>query len=251
MKKLLAVALLLLLACGIASAAENNWRFHLMADDGTGMFSAAPMTIGVHSSSLDGNYSDQAASDGQDLRFPIAVTMATVKAVEGQFLGMLWNRDVKSPRPPWTAPIYYDASYPPYYHKKVWDLRIAGLSQADTRTPTRLMFLTVSSATLPAATLGSRPLRYYLEMVDNKGKVGAPANGTIWSIPIPTAHSWATPYFTLTLPTITLSANTESTFINEGYKMEFWQEAVPEPSSMMALGVGFMALAGYARRRRA
>jgi len=245
MKKVWAIiGFLVLLSTSTASlcaGAENNWRFYLLADDGAGMFSASPMTIGVYSSSLDGNYSDQAASDGQDLRFPMAVTVATVKAVEGQFLGVLWNRDVKSPRAPWT---------PIYSGRKVWDLRVAGLGVADSRTPIRLSFLTIGSALLPTPSVSGKPVKYWLKMVDNRGMAGAPANGTTWSIPIPTAHSWATPYFTLTMPTIRLSGMDEGIMLNEGYKMEFWQEAVPEPSSMMALGAGIMALAGYAFRRR-
>jgi len=238
MRKLLAVALLLLLACGIASAAENNWRFYLRADDGAGMFAASAMTIGVAPTSKDGNYSDQVASDTADLRFPIASTPSSVKAVEGKFLSMLWNRDLKSPRAPWTDI---------YSGRKVWDLRVAGLTDASPETPIRLSFLTIGPTVLPTASISGKTVKYWLKMVDNKGMSGAPANDTIWSIPIPTMDS-GIPYFTLTLPTINLTANTEGTFINEGYKMEFYQ--TPEPSSMMALGAGLIALAGYALRRR-
>lgn len=251
MKKVLAIACLVVVfsitMAAMASAAENNWRFYLKADDGAGSFSASAMTIGVGPTAKDGNYSDEAASDAADLRFPIASTPSSVKAVEGKFLDMLWNRDIKGPRAPWTHPIYYDPDYPPYYHRKVWDLRVAGLSEASDLSPIRLQFLTISSAMFPTASISGKPIRYYLKMVDNKGVENAPANGKIWEIPIPTVHS-GTPYFTLTLPTLKLTANTEGTFINEGYKMEFYQ--TPEPSSLLALGAGLMGLAGFASRRR-
>lgn len=247
MKRVLAVVVLSLVVCGIACASETNWRFYLKADDGAGSNSAAQMTIGVAANSVDGNYSDQFGSDANDLRFPAGFEPDTAKAVEGLFGNMLWNRDVKSPRPPWTHPTYYDPSYPPSYHRKVWELRVGGLSDADTVTPIRLQFKTIGSAWLPPATLSGKTMRYYLKMVDNRGVAGAPANGTIWGIPIPTAHS-ATPYYSLTLPTLKVSSSTEGALINEGYKMEFFQ--TPEPTSIMALGAGLMALAGYGLRSR-
>jgi hypothetical protein len=253
MKRVYAIIgfLVLLSSCtaSMCVGAEDNWRFWLEADDGANMYSAAAMTIGAHPNCLDGNYSDQMGSDSMDRRFPISIIRSSVKAVEGCFAGMLWSRDVKSARPPWTDPIYYDASYPPYYHRKVWELRVAGLSAADTSTPIRLLFLTLGSDVLPTATISHQPIKYYLNMVDNKGLTGSPANGTIWEIPIPTVHS-STAYFALTLPTLNISEFTEGSFINDGYKMEFWQEAVPEPSSMMALGAGLISLAGYGLRRR-
>jgi len=240
MKRVLAVAVLALVVCSTATAAENNWRFYLRADDGTGMYAASAMTIGVSPNSLDGNYSDQLASDSMDLRFPMAATSSTVKAVEGQFLAWLWNRDLKSPRAPWTDI---------YSGRKVWDLRVAGLTDASTATPIRLSFLTISSTLLPTASISGKPVKYWLKMVDNRRVEGAPANGTIWSIPIPTPTLFPSiPYFELTLPTLNLTSNTEGTFINEGYKMEFYQ--TPEPSSLMALGAGLIGLAGCAFRRR-
>jgi len=245
MKKVLAilclVVVLTITMAAMASAAEDNWRFYLKADDGAGMYAASAMTIGVTPTSKDGNYADQAASDTADLRFPIAATSATVKAVEGQFLSMLWNRDLKSPRPPWIVPYL-----PPV--EKVWDLRVAGLTDTSALTPIRLSFLTISSAMFPTAKIGGRGVKYWLRMVDNQEVEGAPLNGTVWSIPIPTVHSNTIPYFTVTLPTLKLISNTEGTFINDGYKMEFYQ--TPEPSSLLALGAGLMGLAGFASRRR-
>jgi len=247
LKKVLAISCLVVVLtitmAAMASAAADNWRFYLRADDGEGMYGANALTIGVTPTSTDGNYSDQPGSDAADLRFPIASTPSTVKAVEGVFpvggVGMLWNRDLKSPRAPWGPPIYGG--------EKVWDLRVAGLTDTSALTPIRLSFLTISSTMLPTASIGGKTVQYWLKMVDNKGVGAAPANGTIWSIPIPAVHL-GTAYFTVTLPTLKLSANTEGVFINEGYKMEFYQ--TPEPSSLMALGAGLMALGGLASRRR-
>ncbi|MCX6374843.1 MAG: hypothetical protein NTU88_02170, partial [Armatimonadetes bacterium] len=74
MKRVLAVAVLALVVCGIATAAENNWRFNLMADNGNfGADAWAAMSIGVWSGttyvSKDGNYTDSLWSDAQDQRF--------------------------------------------------------------------------------------------------------------------------------------------------------------------------------------
>ena len=256
LKKVLAISCLVVVftitMAAMASAADNNWRFYLKADNGAGSDAWQAMTIGVYSTSTlvskDGNYSDSLGSDMQDGRFVTGVGMPTARAAAGVFKetypdtsvgDMAWTKDIKSPRAPW-EPIYSDG-------RKVWDLRVAGMGAA-ADGPIRLLFTTIGATVLPPPTVSGKAVQYWLKMVDNKGMEGAYANNTIWSIPIPTVHSTTIPYFTLTLPLLNISAFTEGTFINEGYKMEFYQ--TPEPSSLMALGAGLMALGGLASRRR-
>jgi len=256
MKKVLAIACLVLIFVAAtvitASAAENNWRFYIYTDDGAGS-NGSNMQVGVSPTSKDPLPSDIAPlSDGQDNRW--TCTGATLKTIGGIFDNKAWNKDIKSPLMPWNS-AYQDDSYLPFKHKKVWSLRIAGAGSANTNTPIRLQFKTVSgllppktltvSAGPPAVTV---PDRLWLKMVNNRDKEGAPANGKVWSIPIPTVHS-ANSFFTLTLPTFNMSvAQSESALISEGYVMEFYQ--TPEPSSLLALGAGLMGLAGFASKRR-
>jgi len=262
MKKVVAVASLLVvlslaLATG-ASASENSWRFNIRTEDGDG-FNSQTEVIGVYSTSKDPLPSDVAPlSDAQDVRWSSLTHMEM--GIGGVFpkdtagTQAMWARDIKSARKPWDE-AYYDPTFPPYYHRKVWDLRVAGCGWA-TNSTIRLQFTTIGSTVLPPATVthptyGPYAVSYYLKMVDNRGKTGAPGNGMIWSIPIPTVYS-GDPYFTLTLPAFNVSvAMSEAKMIDEGYVMEFWQTAaVPEPSSLIALSAGLMALAGFTRRRR-
>lgn len=267
MKKVVAViSLLVVVSLALATGAyagQPNWRFNIRADDPTGMNSQT-VVLGVYSGAAgpwgmkDPLPSDAPPlSDAQDMRWTALVP--TIMGIGGVFpidtagTPAMWGRDIKTARMPWEDP-YYDSSYPPSYHRKVWSLRIAGCGSA-TNATIRLQFTTVASVVLPPATLthptyGTLAAKYYLKMVDNRGKADAPANGMIWSIPIPTAHT-ADSYFTLTLPAFNISVGqSELKMIGEGYAMEFYQTAVPEPSSLIALSAGLMALAGFARRRR-
>jgi hypothetical protein len=272
LKKVLAISALLvvlvIVSAAMASAYQNNWRFTIKPDDGNTLNSGGAMTIGVFSTTQTkdpylpgGEYTP--TSDASDVRNDYGSLLGAEKCVVGIFptdsAGLApatWIKDVKTARMPWEDR-YYDSNYAPYYHRKVWDLRVFGLPTADTATPIRLLFTTIGPGTtlLPPASLTysagppvvNVPAFYWLRMVNNRGVAGAPANGTIWSIPIPTAHT-STAYFTLTLPTLRVSVKDESHIISEGYMMEFYQ--TPEPSSLMALGAGLMALGGFASRRR-
>lgn len=252
MKKVLAiaclVAVLVIALAAMASAAETSWRFNIKADDPTGM-NAQTEVLGVYSTSKDPLPSDVVPlSDGQDVRW--TALSGTLMAIGGVFpidtagTPAMWGRDIKGPLKPWNE------AYPG--HKKVWSIRVAGAGSA-TNATIRLQFTTVGSTVLPPATLthptlGAVPVQYYLKMVNNRAKIGAPGNGMVWLIPIPTVHS-GTPYFTLTLPAFNISvAQSEAKMIDEGYVMEFYQ--TPEPSSLLALGAGLMGLAGFASRRR-
>jgi hypothetical protein len=271
MKKVLAVtAVLLVLTFALAAVAsaqlQPNWRFYLKADDGNVMNAMAAMTIGVHSGSKDGYGVDGTTSDTQDAKASIPSTSNT-RGVVGVFDNKVWTRHLQSPRLP-TDPAYGpgmpapnghtfgDPNYEPYH--KIWDLRVFCLP-TNSSNPTnilRLSFTTINSTVMPPSTLpfidnsGTGPNCFWLRMVDNKGVEGAPANGTVWSIPIPTAYS-STAWFSLTLPNRVISAANETTILSEGYEMQFFQtQAVPEPASLMALAGGLVGLASYGIRRR-
>jgi len=259
LKKVFAISALLvvlvMVTATVASAYDTHWRFNIKADDPTGM-NAQSMVIGIYSTSKDPLPSDVVPlTDAQDIRWHAIAS--TTMGIGGVFpidtagTQALWERDMKSPLKPWDA-AYHDSTYPPYYHRKVWNIRIAGCGAA-TDSTIRLQFTTTSLLLLPPATLthptaGSLPAGYYLRMVNNRGKLGAPANGTIWTIPIPTSHS-ADVFFTLTMHAFNISVGvSEQAMINEGYVMQFYQ--TPEPSSLLALGAGLMGLGGFAARRR-
>ena len=261
MKKVLAIScvvvVLVITMAAMASAAENNWKFYLKADDNAGSNAWAALTIGVFSTATtkDGNYSDSTGSDTSDGTFATGVGQATASAAAGIFGSPLkaYVKDVKTARAPWT---------PIYAGRKVWDLRVGGMTEA-AGDIIRLQFMTINSQQLPTPTVSGQPVQYWLKMVDRQAEywtnqelevpAGLPENGTIWEIPIPTVHN-VTPdsptYFSLTLPMLNITAFTAGSLINDGYKMEFYQTAVPEPSSLLALGAGLMGLAGFASRRR-
>ena len=260
MKKVLAIACLVILLVAttaiLAAASELNWRLNIFADNGAGA-SGSYAQVGIKAGCKDPQPTDALPLSDAGSDSPWTVGLATAKTVAGVFATdtagntkRAWAVDLKSTNQPWNSQ-YYDAGYGG--ERKVWNLRVAGCGDADTLTPIRLRILTVSAAYLPSTQLtkpdGSKvPNLLWMRMVDNKGIEGAPANGTIWAIPIPTSHS-ANALFTLTLPTINISvAKDEQKLIAEGYVMEFYQ--TPEPSSLLALGAGLMGLAGFASKRR-
>jgi len=268
MKKVLAITCLLVLltlVLGAMASAQTQpqWRFYLKADSGAGANSNGAMTIGTYSSSKDGfGTLDGLASDGQDAKASIA-TATNTRGVVGALNDNAWIKDVKSPRVPLDPA--YNLGQPgpngsimgvtPNYeaNRKIWDLRVWCNPLADPNTTgdiTRLTFTTIGSTVMPPATIlpTPGPAKYWLRMVDNKNIEGAPANGTVWAIPIPTVHSTTVPYFTLTLPNRVISVASAAAVLEEGYKMQFFQ--TPEPSSLLALGAGLMGLAGFASRRR-
>lgn len=260
LKKVLAITCLVVLLVAttaiLAAASELNWRLNIYADDGAGS-NGSYAQVGIKAGCKDPQTTDALPLSDAGSDSPWTIGLSTAKTVASVFATdtagttpRAWAVDLKSTNQPWNSQ-YYDAAFGG--ERKVWNLRVAGCGDASTATPIRLRVLTVGSAYLPSATLthptlGAKPNLLWLRMVDNKGITGAPANGTVWSIPIPTSHS-SNAVFTLTLPTINITiAKDEQKLIAEGYKLEFYQ--TPEPSSLMALGAGLMALGGLVSRKR-
>lgn len=276
MKKVIAIACLMVVlmvtVAMVASAApattQGNWRVYLKATDTAAGASLGDMTLGVYSSSKDGYGVDGPASDGQDARAALASAGST-RAVVGIFDNKAWIKDVKSNRLP-KDPAYNTGqaigagnpgasefgTYPWESNRKIWDLRVAGLGTASTlNTILTIRFVSAGAGMAPTMLpiYGSdpavlRPAKYQLRMVDNRNIPGAPGNGTVWTIPVPSAWS-PTAFFSLTLPTFNIgTAGNEAALIAEGYKMQLYQ--TPEPSSLLALGAGLMGLAGFVSRKR-
>lgn len=239
MKKVLAITLMLLLCATVAMAAnQNSWRILLKADDGTGMAPGAGAYVGVYTTALD----TKDTQDGSPFSFGTDLP-GTTNIVEAVVPGevAVYGKSIKAPTVPCPVP-------------RTWDLYVAGNYNAQ-NTVIRIRAFTVNAALPTPEWLPDCPappaLKYYLTMVDNQGKAGAPANGTKWELPIPTAHSttayWESP---VNLPMIVLSGGNSAALVAEGYKMQFSQECIPEPSGLLALGAGLMGLVGFVTRRR-
>ena len=150
------------------------------------------------------------------------------------------------------------ASYTSYPNQqKIWDYRVAGMAHADTTTAIKMEFRTATADVVknPDAVYGVWEWR--LKLVNDQGQtINRPAwaGGGTWNegeyvvLNIPTTIN--TLFGRVDLPTIRLSVNDAGHMLNEGYEFQFIQAAVPEPTSLLALGAGLTALTALARRRR-
>lgn len=217
MKKVLAITCVLIL-CVVSSvlAGEDNWRFLLKADNGAGQAYGADCHAGVFSGS---NVADYGTVIGQNVAWVVVGVGDTTYSRYGQ---------------PKTNP--------------VWRLYVAAQGQYE-YTSIRLRLATTSTATvLPPDNVGGVTCWYELTMVNNRGKAGAPANGTVWKYTGPFSVSQDPVGSTITLPVIKGTID-HSWMMANGYVFDFAQ-VVPEPSSLMALGAGLMGLVGFVARRR-
>jgi len=246
MKKVLAITCVLVLVLALSSAvmaAENNWRIQIKADDNNGYYISATQ-VGIYPTSLDGYDGQDAAAaflaDPQGNQYANWVCIPIPGRTEA------FMKSIK-------APVATNDPNP----TKTWDLRVFALKDA-VNTAIRLKFLAVNTQTviLPPATFNGMPAQYYLKMVDNKGVIGAPANGTVWTLPIPTIADTINPFFTLVLPTgygqehsIILQQPYPETYLTGAYVMEYGF-FVPEPGGILALATGLAGLVGFAARRR-
>lgn len=227
MRKLLAVTCVLLVALSsMAWAAEDNWRISVKADNGAGSSVGPAFQLGV-GTATDPNDS---ANWVNWLNVPSdAILVAGV--IPGY--SHVYTRHIQAPGPP----------------PKVWYLRVAGMPAA-TGNLIRMLWYTVNSSLLPPESVGGVAVQYRLRLVNNRGIPGAPANGTEWLLPTPTAHSTSPWYTGPTLPMLRLTSMNDSAMLSQAYALEFYQDVVPEPASIMTLSIGVGGLAGLALRRR-
>lgn len=243
MKKVLAIAILLLLVSTMAMAAADLWVLNLRAgttDDG---FEGTWPTIGVMPDATDGV--DEAYEVGNETNFPYPNMAKWAHPIIG---GAAYSVDFKSP----LAYTEYPAQ------EKIWSFNV-GSEFAAPHDSLKLSFGTLGSDYLPAA-----DATFFVRLVNARGASilkPAWAGGGAWlageKIALAIPQDADPTYFgNIPLPELTLANGaTGATLASAGYQFELVQTAaqspvIPEPSSLMVLGTGLAGLVGLVSRRR-
>jgi len=211
--KIVWALILLLTTVSAGYAGEDLWVLWTLPDNGYGQ-RAFQGTIGVNPDAEDG-------WDWWDSEAPYFIDRSeATRMIAGIVVNSnkAWVGDWRSPAPPWTYP----------QGVKRWELRVAGMPQATGYI--RLVFRNpidrYPQVALPQSISGT-PVEYRVVLVDNRGMPGAPPNGTVWNLPVPSGGpTYVIPDL---LPMIALSDGTHEAMINEGYILEFHQYLPGDP----------------------
>jgi len=227
------VAALLLSVASLATASETNWLLSLRAGNlsGTAWLNASTaMNIGTAAGAIDAFKSGEDTAWGED-----ASTAAQIAGYEPTT-----PQDPPYLRVNKAAPIV-----PP--ERKEFQLRAwAGASYGGTAY--RISWWNVSAQDIPE-TIGGVPYMYWIEMVNDP--TGQYAAGTKWAFdPAGPGGSSTAPAGSIIFDNFAGLKMSKADSVQNGIKLKFVCQPVPEPGSLLVLATGVTGLFGFAARRR-